>query len=255
MVQNSNSGTIGFTGTAKTLNTGANSAVTLIGNTGGTINFTGGGLDIDTTTAVGFNASGGGTINVTGSLNSITSASATALSVVNTGIGGIGFVFHDISAGNNTTAADPTFGILLTNTGAAGGLIVTGDGTNNGSGGLIQNVTNSGILLSGTQNVSLTSIKVQNTSHYGISGTGVVNFAFINGTIDNSGTGGTAEDSNIGFNLPTTGTANISGALTVSGSLLTNSFYHGVTVRQDTGTISNLDISANTFTSSTAVIS
>ena len=48
-VANNTAGTTTFSGTTKTLNTGTNAAVTLSSNTGHTINFTGGGLDIDTT--------------------------------------------------------------------------------------------------------------------------------------------------------------------------------------------------------------
>jgi hypothetical protein len=119
---------------------------------GATINFTGG-LDIDTATSTGFNATNGGTVNVTGASNSINSVSATALNVANTTIGASGLNFHDISSGNNTAAADPVNGIVLTNTGSSGGLLVTGDGggANNGSGGTIQHATGDGILLTNTQ--------------------------------------------------------------------------------------------------------
>ena len=48
-VQNKTAGTVTFSGATKTLNTGANPAVTLTSNTGATIHFTNGGLDIDTT--------------------------------------------------------------------------------------------------------------------------------------------------------------------------------------------------------------
>jgi hypothetical protein len=39
--------------------------------TGATIHFTGGGLDIDTTSGAGFRATGGGTVNVSESNNSL----------------------------------------------------------------------------------------------------------------------------------------------------------------------------------------
>ena len=48
------------------LNGGTSTAVSLTNNTGATINFTGGGLDIDATSGGGFHATGGGTVNVTG---------------------------------------------------------------------------------------------------------------------------------------------------------------------------------------------
>src|SRR5262249_18353748 len=54
-------GSIPFRGATKALSTGANAAVSLVNNTGATINFPGGGLDIDTTTGAGLTATGGGT--------------------------------------------------------------------------------------------------------------------------------------------------------------------------------------------------
>lgn len=151
-------------------------------------------------------------------------------------------------------------GIVLTNTsssGAPGGFRILGDGgsTNNNSGGTLSGNTNDGMLLTNVSDIFLDQLNIQNSTHYGISGVGVNNFSFTNGTINNSGTGLTAQDSNIGFNLPATGSTNISGTLTVTGSTLNNSFYHGITVRQDVGTISTVNISDNSFTSSTAAAS
>jgi|GEM_PF-958927 len=208
---------------------------------------TGNAVDFNNAQTVNYTTSNAGT-----SPNVLSSTTGIALNVVNTTIGSGGFTFKSISANGGAN------GIVLNNTGATAGLTVSGDGTNNASGGTIQNNTTNGISLTSTKNVSLTSMKIQNSAHYGITGVGVTNFSFVNGTIDNSGTGLSAQDSNIGFNgsdpaphSPTSGVTYISGTLTVTGSTLTNSFYHGITVRQDNGTISNLNISNNTFTSST----
>ena len=57
-------GTTIFSGATKTLNTGATAAFSSTG-TAHTINFTNGGLDIDTTSGAGFSATGGGTVTVT----------------------------------------------------------------------------------------------------------------------------------------------------------------------------------------------
>ena len=74
-VANSNGGTINFNSPTIALTTGANKAVTLdTSNAGGTINFApagGNGLDISTTTGIGFSALGGGTISVSGAGNTI----------------------------------------------------------------------------------------------------------------------------------------------------------------------------------------
>ncbi len=58
------------------LNGGTATAVLLTDNTGATINFTGGGLDIDAASGGGFAATGGGTVNVTGTVNTIVTTPA-----------------------------------------------------------------------------------------------------------------------------------------------------------------------------------
>ena len=156
-VINKTGGTVTFGGAAKTLNTGANTAVTLTSNTGATINFTGGGLDIDTTSGAGFSATAGGTISVQGSGNSITSGTGTALNVANTTIGASGLNFQSISANGAVN------GILLNTTGA-GGLTVTGTGATAGSGGTIQNISGRGVSAISAQNVSLSNMNFTNTA-------------------------------------------------------------------------------------------
>jgi hypothetical protein len=246
VVQNNTGGTIAFNGSSKSLSTGASGAVTLANNTGATINFGGGGLNIATTGATGFSASGGGTVNVTGANNVIATANGTALSVVNTTIGASGLSFRSISASN---AAN---GIVLDNTGAVNGLQVTGSGSA-GSGGVIIGMTGSGVLLSDARNVSLESMEIRNTGASGVKGTRVVNFAFRDGVIDNSGTGLGANESNIAFNTSAAGTENnVSGTLEVTGSTLTNAAWHGVDVVNFSGTLSDVDISGNTVTSSSS---
>jgi len=75
----------------------------------------------------------------------------------------------------------------------------------------------------------------------------------VNGTIDNSGTGLGAETSNIAFNTTAAGTENnLSGVVTITGSTLTNAYYHGVDIFNFNGTISDANISGNTITSSTS---
>lgn len=248
-VSNNTGGTINFTSSTKTLNTPGINPVNLASNSNIAINFTNGGLAITSGSATGFNATGATTsvITVTGSNNTISSTSGTALSVTNTTIGASGLNFLSISSNGAVN------GIVLNTTGTFGGLTISGNGTNDFSGGTIQNSSNDGLLLTSTMNVSLSSMRILNSAHYGISGTGVTNFSFINGTIRNSGTGLTAQDSNIGFNMPTTGATNISGTLTLTGSVLDSAYYHGISVRQDAGNISNINISNNIFTSSVNV--
>lgn len=162
-------GAVNFTGTTKTLSTGTNTAVSLADNAGATINFTNGGLDIDTTTTgVGFNATGGGTVTVQGAGNSIASVSAAALNVQNTFIGASGLTFQRIDAGNATADADPANGIVLNTTGTTagthGGLTITGTGTTDGSGGVIQNIGTRGVSIINARAISLSNMTLTNAN-------------------------------------------------------------------------------------------
>jgi hypothetical protein len=241
--------TIAFSGAIDDNGQGINLAT----NTGTTMNFTGG-LQIDSAGANnGFVATGGGTVNVTGSSNHIATGSGTALNISNTTIGGSHVIFHDI---NSNGAAN---GIILNNTGASGHLAVTGDGSSavngtNSSGGQILNST-VGISLNSTTGPTFTNMLIQNSTGSGVSGTGVHGFTFNNGKIDNSGTGLAADTSNIAFNSVSSGIDNIDGAVTINGNVLSNAFYHGVDIYDESGTISNLIITNNTLTSSTSTAS
>ena len=100
-VANKTGGTVTFSGATKTLNTGINTAVSLTINTGATINFSGGGLDIDTTSGTGFLATGGGTVNVTGTGNTIfANGAGTALNIANTNIGASDVTFQSYFCGD-----------------------------------------------------------------------------------------------------------------------------------------------------------
>jgi large repetitive protein len=250
-VSSNTGGTVAFSGTSKSLSTGANNAVTLASNTGATVNFTGGGLAITTSAGAGFSATGGGTVTVQGSSNTIVSTTGTALNIANTNIGASNVTFQSISA--NGAAS----GIVLNNTGAGGGLTVTGNGSSavggNNSGGTIQNTTSHGVSLTSTRSPSFTNLTIQNTAGSGIKGTQVTGFSFSNGTIANSGTGGSINESNIAFNTQATGTeSNVSGSVTISSNSLTNARYHGVDIYNFSGTLSSVTISNNTVTSSTS---
>ena len=257
LVSGCTGGTINFSGTTKTLTTTTNTAVNLSSNSGATINFSNGGLAITTTSGGGFNATGGATsVTVTTGTNNntITSTSGTALNVNSTTIGASGLTFYSISANG---AAN---GILLNTTGSSGSLTVSGSGNTttggNSSGGTIQNTTGHGVSLTSTLSPSLTNLNIQNTSGSGIEGTGVTNVTIRYCTINNSGTGGTADDSNIAFNDQAAGTeTNISGVVDISGNILTTARWHGIMIQNFNGTISDATISNNIITSSTALAS
>ncbi|HLJ47147.1 MAG TPA: hypothetical protein VKU01_14115, partial [Bryobacteraceae bacterium] len=193
------------------------------------------------------------TLSGTLSASGATGLTTQGISISTSGIPAINFTnaggsltFRSVSANGGAN------GIVLT--GQTGSFTVTGDGTNNSSGGTIQSMTGAGISMTGANNVSLTSMNIQNTSNSGIAGTQVVNFSFINGTINSNGTHANTDSSNIAFNTAVTGTENnVSGTVTITGSTLTNAFWHGVDIQNFNGTLSNVNISGNTLTSSTDV--
>src|SRR5258708_2301850 len=204
------------------------------------MNFPGGSLGLTTTSGSGFSATGGGTVSVTGANNTISSTTGTALNVVSTTIGGSGLTFKSI---NSNGAAS---GIILSTTGA-GSLTVTGGGAPDsakptrgnttakagggsitiGSGGTIQNGTSSGVVLTSTGAISLTSMKIITpsgqsvnsgangitattvggltldnllitgfTGNSGLRGTGVTNLSMQHTDIDSNGTTAGTETNN-----------------------------------------------------------
>ena len=257
-ITNNTAGNINFTGQTSITNTTGN-GVTLSNNTGATINFNdgGNGLDITTTTGAGFSATGGGTVAVqTGGGNSIHTGAGVALNIANTTIGSNNVTFHDISDNGGAN------GIVLNNTGSSGHLAVTGSGSvalgGDNSGGIIQNTSGAGISLTSTSGPSFNNMDITTTVGSGISGTGVTDFTFTNGKIDKSGLtsglavapGAATDTSNIAFDQGQTGvTSNVSGAVTITNNQLTNAYYHGVDIWNTNGTISDLNVSGNTITS------
>jgi CSLREA domain-containing protein len=219
---------------------GTEQGISLTGNTGANITFSGG-INIRTTTNAAFTSTGAGgtgTLTITdpsgATANKLQTTTGTALNVANTNIGAGGLVFESISANGGSN------GIILSSTGASGGLTVTGTGgtctdadKTGCSGGVIQNLTGSddsgatpvgtGIVLNNTRNVSLTRMYVHDASNYGINGTSVVGFTMANSVV--SGSNGTNvnspfRDSSMSFG-ELTGTVNISNSF-ISGGILRN---------------------------------
>ena len=210
-------------------------------------------IAVAVTGGTALNATTSGTLTVTGTANTLNSTTGTALNVANVTIGAAGLTFLSISAGNNTAAADPTNGIVLNNTGATAGLTVTGGGNaavgGNSSGGTIQFTAGAGIALTNTRDVSLTNMNIHDTADSGVSGVGVTNFTFKNGTVTAAGNGNA--DSAIAFNgnpVGTTGAGlNLSGTLTLTQNIFTNAFYGGVDVQADNGALTAVTVSNNTI--------
>lgn len=166
-VQN-NGGTasIRFTGSSKHIHSTSNiTGVYLLNNTGATIAFEGGGLNIDMPGASGsgFVAQGGGTVTVTGA-NNVVNVSLTAVEITNTTIGAGGFSLRSVTASSGTTNR----GVSLTGTGA-GRFEVTGTGAA-GTGGSLTGVDTAVYLSNVGGTVDLANVNVGSGVQTGVFG-------------------------------------------------------------------------------------
>ena len=240
------SGLIEFTAGTKTLNTAANAAVTITNN-GATVNFTGGGLDIDTTSGAGFTASGGGTVTVTGGTNSILTTTGTGLSVSTTQIGANGLNFVSINVDGNDSA--PTNGIVLSNTGSAGGLTVAGTGSGF-TGGTIQDTSGDAILLTNVAKISFSYMQITSNLGDGIGGSGINGLVVDNCTVSANGSDAATDESGINV-TQLTGTARAGTNPTkITNSTFTNNYEFEIQIANSSGTLPDLFMSNLTVTAS-----
>jgi hypothetical protein len=239
--------TVLISGTSKVLNTGTTNAVDFTGNSAtSTLTFSGGGLDIDTTTGFGFNATSG-IVNVTGANNTINSGSGTALNVANSTIGASNLNFQSISSSGGSAT-----GIILDTTGASGGLIVNGDGSNttkggNSTGGTItgksgadgSTTTGIGIYLNNTSNVVLRRMTINGTNqNYGIRGLTVNNFTLEYSTVGGTnGTSATLDEGTVSFGSRT-GANGMTGTGTITKSVFSGGFEDNFSIFNSSGTLS-----------------
>jgi hypothetical protein len=207
----------------------AGKGVELTGNTGSTFGFTGT-LSLTSGANPAFVATGGGTVTATGSASTLTSTTATALNVANTTIGAGGLNFRSIAS--NGAAS----GIVLNTTGA-GGLTVTGTGAA-GTGGTIQNSTTTGVLLSSTGPVSLSSMVVSGSGDDGINGASVNGLTLSGLSLTNNGNS-TADE---GLQL-----TQLSGAASFTNNTFTGSAHNHIYLQNTSTTVSSLAITNNTF--------
>ncbi len=234
-----NAGTFTFSGSTKTINTGANAAVTLDNNDMATINFNGGGLDIDTTSGTGFSATNGAAaINVVGTVNTITSTTGMALNVASSNIGPSGMTFQSIASNGATS------GIVLNTTGSAGGLTVTGNGgtctiaTPTCTGGTIQGSTNAGVNLTSTSDVELSLMRINGGGDDGIRGSTVNGFAL--GTSVVSGNGNALNENGLDF-------SGLVGTASITNTAVTQSHHNNVIIRNSSGTLTMLTVSSSSI--------
>jgi hypothetical protein len=191
------------TTTSAGVNNVLNNAVTFSGSDGHTLTFSGGNLDIDAGAGngKGIDATASGTLNITGANNTIDTTTGTALSVVDTDVGATPLTFLRISSNGASR------GIQLNNTGSANALTVTGSGgtcTNADSsgctGGSILNSSGAddattapigtAVMLNNTRGVSLTRMRLADSSNYGIRGNSVIGLTIANSVLN--GTNGTS---------------------------------------------------------------
>jgi VCBS repeat-containing protein len=168
-VHDNTAGTITFNNSHKAISSGGNTAVSLVNNNGATVNFTNGGLDIDTVDGTGFLATGGGTISVSGSGNSVTTTGIGRILSWNGVIvsGGVAFdtlqstgtVADDAIALDNVDGGSFSAGnVAIAATSGAGsdGIAITGGSSTSFTFGtigqfnvIIINTTGAGVFLSG----------------------------------------------------------------------------------------------------------
>jgi hypothetical protein len=194
-----NAGTITFSGGTKTINTPGTAAANITNSAGTAVYaFTGGGLQLSTTTATAFNAAGTGTLTVEGSGNTITTTT------------GSGFVNALANGANGITFAN------VTTNGAPIGVSSTGGGTGvlTVSAGSITSASSFGLQVTGgSGNVtfapSITTSGSSSATHSVSIGSKTNGTVAISGAVtDNAG--GVSLTSNTGA------TINISGGLTLS---------------------------------------
>ncbi|MEZ2328462.1 hypothetical protein AB6802_01905 [Mesorhizobium sp. RCC_202] len=241
-LQNRTGGTVTFNGTVSS--TGSSDGIFLNANTGSTINFANT-LTIDTSASgtAGFTATGGGTVSATALGSTINSGSGTALNVANTTIGGSGLKFQSISSNG---AAN---GIVLNNTGTSGGLTVMGDGggSNNGSGGTIQNSTGDGVSLNSTQDVHLAYMNITNNLGDGIGGSGINGFVLNRLNISLNGDSAATDESGINITELTGTASNGAHATSISNSVISNNEEFEIQISNSSGTLTNLQLINNTI--------
>ncbi len=236
-------GTISFTGAISDTNSGTGQGIFLNSNTGATISFSAP-LTLSTGGNNAFTATGGGTVTSTDTTSTIVTTTGTALNVANTTIGASGLKFKSISAG--TAASGPTNGIVLNNTGASGGLTVSGTGAA-GSGGTIQKTTGASVSLTSTTGVGLSFMNIQNSAAEGILGTSVNGFSLTSCSV--TGNGAPAGTNKDGIKLIDT-----TNAVTFTNDTVTGNFNSNVqltTGGASSAAMTTLTVTNGTYSNST----
>jgi hypothetical protein len=257
-----------FTGAITDNNDGDGNGISLTGNSGATITFSGG-LLVSTGANPAFTATGGGTVNVcdenpcnpaaTGALvNTLTATTGTALNVANTTIGANGMTFRSITSTGGTAP-----GIILNTTGNTGVFTVTGNGgtcTSAGTctGGSISGKTGSsetsgtpGIRLNNVANVRLNYMNISGNNHSGIYGTTVNGFQLDRSNITANGDTTTSSPDELGVDLNELTGTGIGGSnpTSITNTRIFNNWEFELQVTNTTGTLTDFQMSGNTISS------
>lgn len=229
-----------FSGSSKVLDTGAAPAVSMTASDGHTLAFTGGGLDIDTTSGAGLEAVSSGVLSVQGAGNTVDSGLGRAVRLQDTDIAAAGVTLQRVSADGAPN------GIVLNNTGAAGGLTVTGAGGSCAttgdacSGGTIRSTSGDAISLTSTRAIELTRMKVVDNLGNGIRGSGVTNFSLRDSVVHNNADDAAADEAGLHF-------TNLTGVADITRSVVSGSLEDNARIINTSGTLSQLDVTDSTF--------
>jgi VCBS repeat-containing protein len=242
-------------GVTKQINTGASDGVALTFPNGSTHTFSiaGGGLDIDTTSGAGYSATGvdgnDGNVQLSGFGHTIDTGAGRALTITNTNIGANEATFERLSSNGAPN------GILLSNTGSAGGLNVLSTfggnclsaGAAGCTGGVIQNSSGAGVALTNVGNdVNLTRVSVNNGAANGIQASsvgssGANGIALANSFV--SSNGNAVNENGLDWR-------DVLGVSSISDTTVSLSGEHNAWIETDAGT-QRLTVNASVFTNNT----
>jgi hypothetical protein len=237
--------TINFSGTSKALDTGIGDGVSITNNTGtSNINFTNGGLAVQTSNGTAFQDTVAGTVSVTGSANTLaTSGTGAILNMSDVSLGASGVTFSSLQSTGTVSATAVLLNNVDGNTFTSGGTSIAGTSGAGNDGIRVSGGSSSAFNFNGTTTVSNTANDGINLS--GANGAVTFNSVALNGmtgdAVDISGntaavtlSGGTIGNTNdpagVGVRVGS-GTGNVS----VAASITKSSAGHTVDVSGHTG--------------------
>jgi hypothetical protein len=197
--------------------------------TSGTLAVTFDNLSANSTTDEGIRLNGvDGTFSITGTTGTLQASNVPAIDINGNASVAINMTFASVDASGGNV------GIVLRDT--TGSFTVTGDGTNPGSGGTIQNMTGpngtgtgTGIWLNNAQNISLNFMQINDHTNFAIRGTDVINFDMADSVVNGVNGNSSADDEgSIRF-------TNLSGTVDITGSTIAGGHEDNIRINNSTG--------------------